>query len=77
VLTVEPGIYFIPELMDQWGASNKFSEYINYDKLHAFRDFSGIRVENDFLITSTGHEMLGKPLAMATEEIEAIRAEAF
>jgi Xaa-Pro aminopeptidase len=77
VLTVEPGLYFIPELMDQWGASNKFSEYINYDKLQAFRDFSGIRVEDDFLITSTGHEMLGKPLAMTTTEIEAIRAEAF
>ena len=77
VLTVEPGIYFIPELMDQWGASNKFADYINYDKLQAFRDFSGIRVEDDFLITSTGHEMLGKPLALTTVEIEAIRAEAY
>ncbi|MBG6234453.1 Xaa-Pro aminopeptidase [Pedobacter sp. CAN_A7] len=77
VLTVEPGLYFIPDLMDQWGASNKFSEYINYDKLQGFRDFTGIRVEDDFLITSTGHEMLGKPLAMTTAEIEAIRAEAF
>jgi Xaa-Pro aminopeptidase len=77
VLTVEPGIYFIPELMDQWAASNKFSEYINYDNLQAFRNFSGIRVEDDFLITSTGHEMLGKPLALTTGEIEAIRADAF
>jgi Xaa-Pro aminopeptidase len=77
VLTVEPGIYFIPELMDQWGASNKFGEYINYDKLQAFRNFSGIRVEDDFLITSTGHEMLGKPLALTTAEIESIRADAF
>ena len=77
VVTVEPGLYFIPELMDQWGATNKFSEYINYDKLQAFRDFSGIRVEDDFLITSTGHEMLGKTLALSTQEIEDIRAEAF
>lgn len=77
VVTVEPGLYFIPELIDQWGASKQFGDYINYDKLEAFRDFSGIRIEDDFLITPNGHEMLGKHLAMTTDEIEAIRAEAF
>jgi Xaa-Pro aminopeptidase len=77
VLTVEPGLYFIPELIDQWAASNKFNEYINYDRLQAYRNFTGIRVEDDFLITDSGHALLGKSLALRTEEIEAIRAEAF
>ena len=77
VLTVEPGLYFIPELIDQWSAAGKFRDYINYDKLQEFRDFSGIRVEDNFLITQDGKEMLGKHLALTTDEIEAIRAEAF
>jgi Xaa-Pro aminopeptidase len=77
VLTVEPGLYFIPELMDQWSAAGKFNEYIDYNKLQEFRGFTGIRVEDNFLITWAGHEMLGKHLALTTAEIEAIRAEAF
>lgn len=77
VLTVEPGIYIIPELIDRWKASNEFAEYINYDKLETFRNFSGIRVEDDFLITESGSRMLGKHLALTTEEIEAIRTEAY
>ena len=77
VLTVEPGLYFIPELIDQWSAAGKFRDYINYDKLEEFRGFSGIRVEDNFLITTDGKEMLGKHLALTTDEIEAIRAEAF
>ncbi|MGK6343643.1 aminopeptidase P family protein [Chryseobacterium sp. DT-3] len=77
VLTVEPGIYIIPELIDRWKASNQFAEYINYDKLETFRNFSGIRVEDDFLITENGSRMLGKHLALTTEEIESIRSEAY
>lgn len=77
VLTVEPGIYIIPELIDRWKASSEFAEFINYDKLETFRNFSGIRVEDDFLITDSGSRMLGKHLALTTEEIEAIRTEAY
>jgi Xaa-Pro aminopeptidase len=77
VLTVEPGVYIIPELIDRWKAENQFSEYINYDKLEQFRHFSGIRVEDDFLITDTGSTMLGKHLAITTDEVEAIRGEAY
>jgi len=77
VLTVEPGIYIIPELIDRWKASNQFTEYINYDKLETFRNFSGIRVEDDFLITESGSRMLGKHLALTTEEIESIRSQAY
>ncbi|RYG21098.1 MAG: Xaa-Pro dipeptidase [Chitinophagaceae bacterium] len=77
VLTVEPGVYIIPELIDRWKAENKFDEFINYEKLEQFRNFTGIRVEDDFLITENGSRMLGKHLAQSVEEIEAIRAEAY
>lgn len=70
VLTVEPGIYFIPELIDRWKADNKFTEFINYDKIDAFRDFGGIRVEDDVLITEKGHKVLGKPIAKSVADVE-------
>ena len=62
VLTVEPGIYFIPELIDRWQAEKKFTEFINYDKLVPFRNFGGARVEENFLITDSGYSLLGDPL---------------
>lgn len=74
VLTVEPGLYFIPELIDRWQAENKFTEFINYDKVADYRSFGGIRVEDDFVITDTGSRMLGKSLAITIEEVEANRA---
>ncbi|MCV2487643.1 aminopeptidase P family protein [Flavobacterium sp. SH_e] len=74
VLTVEPGIYFIPELIDQWQAEKKYSEFINYDKVQAYRNFGGIRIEEDFLITKDSYKLLGKPLAKTAEDIEALRA---
>jgi len=77
VLTVEPGVYIIPELIDRWKAEKQFSDYINYDKLEQFRHFSGIRVEDDFLITEAGSTMLGKHLAITTDEVEAVRGEAY
>jgi len=73
VLTVEPGIYFIPELIDQWKAEKKHSEFINYDKVETYKSFGGIRIEEDFLITKDGYRLLGKPLAKKAEEIEALR----
>lgn len=73
VLTVEPGIYFIPELMDQWQAEGKFTDYINYDKLKAYRNFGGIRIEDNILVTDDGHRILGEPIAKTIAEVEAIR----
>jgi Xaa-Pro aminopeptidase len=73
VLTVEPGIYFIPELIDRWQAEKKFTEFINYDKLVPFRNFGGARVEENFLITDSGYRMLGDSLIKEVDEIEAKR----
>ena len=76
-LTVEPGIYMIPQLMDQWKAENKFAEFINYNALDGYRDFSGIRVEEDFLITEDGYQQIGERLPITVDEVEAVRAECF
>lgn len=73
VLTVEPGIYFIPELIDKWQAEKKFTDFINYDKLGAYRDFGGIRIEDNVLVTETGHRVLGERIAKTVEEVEAMR----
>ncbi|NVN93902.1 MAG: aminopeptidase P N-terminal domain-containing protein [Bacteroidetes bacterium] len=72
VLTVEPGIYFIPALIDQWKAESKFTEYINYDKVDAYKDFGGIRIEDDVLISNDGHRVLGKAIPKTVTEIETI-----
>ena len=70
VVTVEPGIYFIPELIDQWKSKNKFMEFINYDMVEKYKDFGGIRIEDDVLVVDSGHKILGKRIAKTVEEIE-------
>jgi Xaa-Pro aminopeptidase len=69
VLTVEPGIYFIPALIDKWEAEKKFAEFINYDVLKDYRTFGGVRIEDDILITDSGCRVLGKPIPKTIEEI--------
>ncbi len=73
VITVEPGIYFIPELIDQWRAEKKHEAFIDYRKVESYRDFSGIRIEDDFLITETGARLLGDPIPKTVGEVEALR----
>ena len=70
VITVEPGIYFIPELIDRWKASQKNSQYINYELIETYRDFGGIRIEDDVLVTDTSHRVLGKKIPKAISEVE-------
>ena len=72
-LTVEPGVYCIPALMDQWREEKKYEDFINYDALESLRHFSGVRVEEDYLVTKDGAVLLGKKLPMTIAEVEAIR----
>ncbi|MGG5577236.1 aminopeptidase P family protein [Myroides sp. C15-4] len=73
VLTVEPGIYFIPELIERWQAENKCSDFIQYDKLNAYKTFGGIRIEDNFRIEEQGYRQLGPELIRTVEEIENIK----
>ena len=59
VLTDEPGIYFIPALIDEWKASGHCKEFLDFDKLETYKDFGGIRIEDDLLITKDGCRFLG------------------
>ena len=60
VMTDEPGIYFIPALIDDWKASGHCKDFINFDLLETYKDFGGIRIEDDILITNDGCRFLGK-----------------
>ncbi len=73
VHTVEPGIYFIPELIDLWKSEKKFTDFVNYDKVEEYRHFGGIRNEEDYLITETGSRRLGKKIPLTPDEVEALR----
>ncbi|MDO5968722.1 aminopeptidase P family protein [Flavivirga aquimarina] len=73
VLTVEPGIYFIPELIALRKSENMYMEFIDYEVLEHYKDFGGIRIEDDFLITKDGYRKLGNRLPTTSNEIEEFR----
>ncbi|NPD44036.1 MULTISPECIES: aminopeptidase P family protein [unclassified Lentimicrobium] len=77
VLTIEPGIYFIPQLIDLWKKERRFEEFLNYDKINEYRDFGGCRNEEDFLITEDAYQLLGKPLPKTIKDVESERLKAF
>jgi Xaa-Pro aminopeptidase len=72
VLTVEPGIYFIPALIDKWIKENKHTEFIDFERVNEYRDFGGIRIEDDVLVTEEGCRVLGKPIPKTVTELEEI-----
>ena len=74
VLTVEPGIYFIPELIKLWKAEKKFEDFINYKSLKPYMNFSGVRIEQDYLITKKSSRLLGRKKPMEINEIEGLRS---
>lgn len=74
VFTIEPGIYFNPLLNAAWEAESKHRDFICYDKLAAYNDFGGVRLEDNFLITATGSRILGRPFAKTATEIEELIA---
>lgn len=71
VLTNEPGCYFIPALIDKWRAEKINTDFINFDAVEKFKDFGGIRLEDDILVTKTGHRLMGdRRIPITIEEIE-------
>lgn len=75
VFTIEPGIYFIPELIDLWKAEKKHPDFLCWHEIEKFRNFGGIRNEEDFLITENGYRLLGnKKKPMTVGEVEAYRS---
>lgn len=72
IVTDEPGIYFIPQLIEMWAKEKKFEQYINYQKVREYVGFGGIRIEDDVLITDTGCRVLGKPLPKRVDELESV-----
>jgi Xaa-Pro aminopeptidase len=74
VHTIEPGIYFIPELIEQWKVKNQLAQFINYEAVETYKNFGGIRNEEDYLITATGARRLGPALPLSAEEMEAATA---
>jgi Xaa-Pro aminopeptidase len=72
VFTVEPGCYFIPELIEKWNSEGKFKDFINYSKIAGFMSIGGIRLEDNVLITEKGHKLLGKPIPKTVKEVESV-----
>lgn len=73
VLTVEPGLYFIPSLIRQWEAEGKFRSFIRYDRLAAYDRFGGVRIEDNVLVTEKGMENLSAHIPKTVSEVEALR----
>ena len=73
VLSNEPGIYFVPDLIDKYKAEGKCKGIVNYDKLEEYRDFGGIRLEDDMIVTATGSKQIGsKQIPITVEDVEAV-----
>jgi Xaa-Pro aminopeptidase len=72
IISVEPGLYFIPHLIDIWKNERKFEAFINYDKVENYRNFGGVRIEDCVLITADGSRVLGTHLPKSVIEIENI-----
>ena len=70
VITVEPGIYFIPELIDQWRSEGKHTDFIDYEKVQAYKNFTGIRIEDNVLVTEKGYKVLGPAIPKNRKDVE-------
>ena len=73
VVTVEPGVYFVPQLMDLWRANGHNREFLDFDRLDQWREFGGVRNEEVFLITPDGARRLGPAKPLTVDEVEALR----
>jgi len=71
VVTIEPGIYFIPELIRAWQKEKKFDQFIDYDRIGDYIEFGGIRIEDDIVVTENGHRIIGAPIPKSIEDVES------
>jgi len=71
VLTVEPGCYFIPQLIDKWRTEGTNAEFLDFDRLDSYKGFGGVRIEDDVLVTADGHRVLGPPIPKTADEVES------
>lgn len=74
ILTIEPGIYFIPELIDKWKAEKLHTGFLKYSKIETYKNFGGLRLEDNFLITEDSSLLLGKKRPRTVKEIESFRS---
>jgi Xaa-Pro aminopeptidase len=72
VVTNEPGIYFIPALIEKWKSEKINAGFINFDRLESYLDFGGIRLEDDILVTETGCEIIGERIPVSPDEVEDV-----
>ena len=72
VLTIEPGIYFIPALIKKWQSEKKFMAFINYAKVSDYIGFGGVRIEDNVLVTADGSQVIGKPIPKTLEAVETV-----
>jgi Xaa-Pro aminopeptidase len=72
VITNEPGIYFIPALIEKWKSAKMHTDFINYDRLDEYIGFGGIRLEDNILVTETGCEIIGERIPITPEEVESL-----
>ena len=76
VVTVEPGLYFIPALLKQWKEDARHADFINYDRASDFMDFGGIRIEDDVLVTKDGADLLGPEIPKTISSVETLAGSA-
>ena len=70
-ITVEPGVYFIPALIDRWASEKRHASFIDYAAVQKYRGFGGVRIEDDLLITANGSRVLGTPIPKSVADIES------
>jgi Xaa-Pro aminopeptidase len=72
VMTIEPGLYLIDPLIDQWRADGTHADFLRFDEIERWRGLGGIRIEDDIVVTADGCRVLGEPIPKTADEIEAL-----
>ena len=76
LVTIEPGFYQVPALLDNWEWRSRFRDWVNWDRLADFQDVRGIRIEDDVLVTESGSEVLTDELPTELMVVEQLSSAA-